>query len=191
GGRIDRRRADRHGDRGGHRRGASGRLLRAARSAAGECDRRRARTRDPEQLRRQSAVEPAEGRRRPSRVLAALPAAREAQGDGPRLGRELIGARIITHLGQGAPARSHCSKEVTNAGRETGGTLRSPPGFQPQPTSLSSLTWTSIAFKSRPRVTRLSLIASHKARGDNPMKTILASGGGSCQFGAPGGACAP
>src|SRR5207244_340344 len=63
-----------------------------------------------------------------------------------------IGARLvwIRSLGQGPPPAAHSLNLATNwsCGTDTGD--RSPPGFQPQSTSLSSLTCVISAAKSRP-----------------------------------------
>src|SRR5690242_1681285 len=94
-------------------------------------------------------------------------------------------------LGQGPPAAAHSLNLATNSscGTDTGD--RSPPGFQPQSTSLSSLTCVISAAKSRPPLRCLSLIVSHSAPGERPIHAILCPGDGSPQCGAPGGACGP
>src|SRR5215471_13824543 len=97
----------------------------------------------------------------------------------------------IFYFGQGAPASTHCWNLATNSacGMETG--LRPRPGSQPQSTSLSWFTCSSSASRSLPPLVFGFLIVRQRSPLDSPMKTIFLSGGGRCQFGAPGGMCSP
>lgn len=100
-------------------------------------------------------------------------------------------ASAMLERGQGPPAEAHRVKLATNfsCGMDTG--ARFPPGFQPQSTRLSLLTWVVIAARSRPPFSFLSLIIRHSSAGGSPIQAILWSAGGSAQCGAPGGAFGP
>ena len=94
-------------------------------------------------------------------------------------------------MGHGAPASIHVLNAMTVSARVAGGEERCPPGAQPHATSLSSRMCASMAARSLPPVARRSWMAPQRSRGLKPMKTILVSGGGRRQFGAPGGALLP
>ena len=59
--------------------------------------------------------------------------------------------------GQGAPASIQVLNAATVSAREAGGSVRVPPGCQPQPTSLSSRTCACLAAKSLPPVALAAL----------------------------------
>src|SRR5918996_681246 len=90
--------------------------------------------------------------------------------------------------GPGPPADAHCLNRATNTSCGTDTGSRSPPGCQPHNTSESSLTCLVNASKLRPPLAFLSLIISQSAVEESPIHAILWSGGGSPQWGAPGGA---
>src|SRR5712692_2385262 len=105
--------------------------------------------------------------------------------------RALMARSRESYFGQGAPAATHCWNLATNSawGIDTGSRPR--PGFQPQSTSLSWLTCSRSASRSLPPLVFVVLIVRQRSPLESPMKTIFVSGGGRCQFGAPGGTLDP